>query len=102
MTQTARSKWVLFLATINALFALAVGGLVVHALRAAPAAPQPLSCPVAREPDPQLTQTLQLLAAEQQTLVLRALQPQPQAAAPMRSARRPARRARPLRPVCRR
>ncbi len=118
MTQSVRLKWVFFVATLNAVFALAVGGLVAWGLRSArtppPPAPQQLSCPA---PDAQLSQTLQLLAAGQQAMMLRALQPPPAAAPPaatpppilapqpiaarQRSARRSARRSRRLRPVCR-
>ena len=107
MTQAVRLKWVLWVATLNALFALAVGALVIHGLRSAqtgvqpaPAPAQQVSCPAPREPDLQLAQTLQLLAAQQQTLVLRALQQT--APAPARAVRRSARRPRRLRPVCRR
>lgn len=124
MTQTARLQRVYLVAVINAALALGVAALVLYGLRAARAQPQPpvLSCPAQREPDPQLTQTLQLIAAEQQTLLLRALQAdraqaapaqaQPAAAQPVPPApaqagqpapqrKRQARRARAIRPGCR-
>ena len=114
MTQSVRLRWVLLVATLNAVFALAVGGMVAWGLRSARTPPQPvtrqLSCPA--PPDAQLSQTLQLLAAGQQAMMLRALQPPPAATPPtatapqptaarQRPARRSARRSRRLRPVCR-
>lgn len=132
MTQVVRQKWVLAVAGVNALLALAVvlvvslglagverGGQEASLRREAelrevraelerlhglPAALEGLRTELRDElrddglrraavpapADPQLTQTLQLVASEQQLLLLRAMQPAPRAVS-RRSGRRPRR-----------
>lgn len=130
MTQVVRQKWVLVVASVNALLALAVMAVVALALSAErrsaqdaalrseaelrevrgelerlhglPAAIEQLRFDelhraAAPPADAQLTQTLQLVASEQQLLLLRAIQPPPVAPAPRRVQQRSARRARPRR-----
>lgn len=134
MTQVVRQKWVLGVAAVNALLALALMAVVgvglsagqratregfdrrdaqlreqLEAVRAELAAQKPELLSVRAElrsgleelrharqaspADSHLAQTLQLVASEQQLLLLRSMQPP----APSKPAQRSARRARPLR-----
>jgi hypothetical protein len=125
MTQNLRVKWVLGLVSANAVMAATALGVGIHHYRAVRAeaasaradlrsseldaaglkaslASRPVSCPPAQPPqsDPQLTQTLQVLASEQQILLMRQLQQTaPEASpksAPRLSARRAPRKRRPI------
>jgi hypothetical protein len=125
MTQNLRVKWVLGLVSANAVMGAIALGLGVHQYRSirgqaesareqlrtseldvaglkASLASRPVTCPQPPsqpQADPQLTQTLQVIATGQQALLLRALQqtePAPAAVKSQPSARRAPRRRRPV------
>jgi C4-dicarboxylate-specific signal transduction histidine kinase len=132
MTQVVRQKWVLLVASANAVLALVLMAVVAVGLSAGqrgaqeaaarreaevrevreglerlhglPAAIEELRADGLRRAaapassDPQLTQTLQLVASEQQLLLLRSMEPaKTPPPVPAKVVRRSARRARPLR-----